>query len=250
MNCPNCNLSLTEMTLDNQHVLHCLSCGGSFFEENGVNRISIESAEKLSTGGGEERKNASPNFCPRDHAALLPLYDDETIPQGLEFFRCAKCHGVFALPKDLITFKRAQIAKVEYFRLWSRPIPSLHAVLVFSFLLVVSAASYGMLTNISKQGSTATRASEIVERTTIIKSGRYTLVSFHTTLPYRSEILLINKATGAQTIKEVAKEPTLSHIVTLTDVDPDQEYFYKIRLTDGAGKVTETEEKKLAVSSP
>src|SRR4051794_29741987 len=42
MHCPNCSQIMISAIYDEQTVLHCRTCGSSFFEENGINHISLE----------------------------------------------------------------------------------------------------------------------------------------------------------------------------------------------------------------
>jgi len=237
---------MQETRLDSQNILHCEKCGISFFEENSVNRISLGTAELLAKRKVEnDLISDTPKFCPKDHASLLPIVDEEILPRDVDFLRCPTCHSVLTYPDDLVQFKKAQQAKIEYFKLWSKPFPALQAVLIFSFVIVISVAGYGMFSLVSQQGATQTRASEQLSKVSIIKSGRYTLISFHTILPRISQIVIVNKTTGAQIIKQVSQVAKTDHLATFTDINPDEEYFYKIRLVDEDGHTTDSEEKRL-----
>lgn len=103
MICPNCDRRMQEYLFDHQTLLHCDGCGGSYFAQNGINRISLatakvlqkdlKSADQVTTTQPEPAKQIHPHFCPRDHGVMLPLYNDETVPHDVELLECHDCHG-------------------------------------------------------------------------------------------------------------------------------------------------------------
>ena len=64
MSCPNCSQTMVSAVYDGQNVLHCRTCGSSFFEENGINHISLESAETLANDQQEAIIIGKPKICP------------------------------------------------------------------------------------------------------------------------------------------------------------------------------------------
>lgn len=244
MKCPNCQNRLTEETYDNQPVLHCDRCAASFFDQNGINRISEESAQQLATEISEPIVLGGQKHCPKDKATLQ-TYTSESVPPDVTLLTCPLCSGVLAYPDDLVKFKAAQDAKITFFKLWGQPIPNLSAVLVLSLVLVVSVSTLVGMTFYVGQSAVTTSASDLVKNLTVIQSGRYTLLSFQTTRPVTAHISLEDTSTGKEEILTVSSTPKTFHTLTTTTVDPSHIYMYTITLTEESGRETSTEKKQL-----
>lgn len=242
MLCPNCSEQLDIIEVSNQKVLHCKNCGGNFFEENSINRISARDAETLTKDAQENIITGNPKICPKDSIFLHLIDSDEAVPHNISLFRCPKCRGIFAYPDDLLKFKKAQNIKIEFFKIWQNPLPALKTVLVLSFIAVLSVTVYSNLTNRSIQ---STQAESIVGTVTFTNEGRYLFVNFHTQIPYLSSILIHDKTTNRTVIDPINKEPASLHYVAITNVDLHHDLYYQIILSDGKGLETKTEEKKL-----
>ncbi len=247
MSCPNCHEELEKRVFGNQEVLHCKNCGGSFFNENGINRISISQARDLAF---DKRGNfifESDKTCPRDQLLLEILKNDEAIPPIVKLYRCPECKGVFVYPDHLVIFKQAQQVKLDYFKIWGITMPSIRSVVVISFVAVFSfsaLAGYILL----QQGSLApTQAENVVKNIHATQSGRYVFVSFRTQAPYASRIIFVDKTANKQLEKMVNIAPTTIHYLTTTDLDTTHEITYQIIVTDKNGKDVKTKETKLEV---
>lgn len=245
MDCPNCNQKLDELSYDDQTILHCSVCGGSFFEENGINRINLKSAVELASKKIEDSISGNQKFCPKDHAVLFPIKDNDSIPQNVTLLQCPSCQGVFTYPDDLVNFKRAQNAKIQYFKLWSKPVPSLKAVLVLTFIFAFSFITFLSFNTIGRRTAPPTRAEDIVKNIDTFTSGRNVVVSFRTPVPTRSEITVFDNTTGSVSTRDVSKELRTLHFITLSDLALENELSYKITVFDERGRKVETEEKKL-----
>lgn len=245
MICPNCGEPMKEEIFDNQTVLHCINCGSSFFEENGINRISEKSAETIASEKKQSIVSAKEKFCPRDKTKLQPLEDKESIPSHIYLLSCKTCRGVFAYANDLRAFKRAQNVKIEYFKLWNIPLPSMRTVMVFASLVLVAGSVLVTLTSFTKTASQQIQASDLVKRVEVIRSGHYVLLNFQTTVLVQSQIIFQDKTSNTSVQKNISTSPSTFHSLTTGDINLDDEIFYSILLIDEKGKVTITEEKKL-----
>jgi len=244
MLCPNCNESMHFVSLDNQIVRHCGHCGASFFEENSINRISADSAEKLAADRETSIIIGRQKLCPKDQTPLSQVTAQESIPDTVSLFRCDNCRGVFSYADDLVNFKKAQTVKVDYFRLWNKPLPSLKAVLVFSVLAFFTAVT--IFTGVSNQKNiTQSQAKDLIGKITVSSSNRYLFLTFTTSIPVKTEIRFTNKTTGESFSQAISGDLKTIHILTTDKINFKDEYYYKITLTDGKGKKILTEEKKL-----
>lgn len=247
MSCPNCNEPMREQIYDNQTVLHCGNCGGSFFEENGINRISEKTAKLIASEKKDSIVHARQKFCPRDKTTLSAIDDAESVPPGVVLLSCTTCRGIFAYPNDLLAFKKGQSVKIEYFKLWNIPLPSMKSVMVFASLFIVAVSVFATFSLYTGNQARQTQASDLMTSLDITRSGHYVLISFATTLPFKSEILFRNKTKNQSVKKSISDTPIGFHHLTTGDVDLEGELFYTIILTDGKGKVIVTEEKKLVL---
>ncbi len=244
MLCPNCNEPMHFVSLDNQIVRHCSNCGASFFEENGINRITKESADRLFQDRVTSIIIGREKLCPKDQTPLSQMTTQESIPDTVLLFRCDKCQGVFSYAEDLVNFKKAQTVKVDYFQIWNKPLPSLKSVLVFSFLAFFSMIT--ILTGISNNKNVSkTQAKDLVGKITISSSNRYLFIAFTTSSPVKSEIKFINKSKGTSFTQVINSQAKTVHSLTTDKINLNEKYNYQITLTDEEGKKIITEEKFL-----
>jgi Zn-finger nucleic acid-binding protein len=241
MLCPNCSEHLETLELSHQKVLHCNNCGGSFFEENGINRITEQDAKTLTQGAQNNIVMGTPKICPKDNIFLHSINNDEAIPSYVSLLKCPKCNGVFAYSDDLIKFKKAQNAKLEFFKVWQNPLPALKSVLVLSFLAVLSLTVFSNLNSRSLQ---ITKADSFIGTVSFTHSGRYLFVNFSTATPFTSSILITDKTTNSSHVTPISPKLSKLHYATIT-ADTAHTLYYQIILEDGRGKEIKTDEKKL-----
>ncbi len=246
MSCPNCGQVLKEMRFDNQSILHCQNCGGSFFEENGINRITLKTSEALSNDRQTSEISGSQKYCPKDHMLLAPMENEQSIPADVTILTCPACHGIFLYPDDLLQFKNAQMAKVNYFKAWHLPLPSLQAVFVLSVVAFVG-LSFFSLVFFQKQNLTGSQAQDVVKQVYITHSGRYVFISFTTVTPVSSGITFIDKTINAANYQVVSDRPKNVHTLTTTNLNLNDNLYYRIQLTDSQGNKIETDVKKLEI---
>jgi len=234
------------INLDKQNILHCPNCGTSFFEENGINRISKESAEKLAGDKKNVDIESHEKLCPLDHLRLLPQ-SKEVTPEGVIILKCPRCYGVLAFPDDLLNFKKAQTAKIDYFKAWAKPLPSLRTVLVISFTAIALGSVFYKFNNFFKYSSAPSQASNIIKNITFSKSGRYLMVFFKTQTPFATKIIFQDLTTNSQIEKTINQTPTTIHQLTTGDLNVEDEIIYQIVLTNKQGVETKTEFDKLVL---
>lgn len=248
MTCPNCKEKLIEDVIDDQNILHCANCGGTFFQENGINRISLLSAQNLASDLKLNEISNEQKLCPKDNTILNHLQSEENIPAEVVLLHCATCRGIFTYPNDLVLFKKAQTAKIDYFKIWNIPLPSIKSVAVLSIFLFASIVSLTAYTFLQRQNIYFIQAQDQIKNIYITSANRYLFVSFKTVLPLRSKIIFNNTTTKQTTEKILNDRPSTLHQLTTGDVNVEDEIYYQIVLIDDKGTQTRTEMKKLEIN--
>jgi Zn-finger nucleic acid-binding protein len=244
MLCPNCNEEMHEVNHDDQNVLHCKNCGGTFFAQNGINRISPHTAEILSKDKITTIVHGKPKICPHDNLFMTPL-QEESIPNHITLYACPKCQGVFTYPEDLVAFKNAQRAKVDFFKLWNIPLPSVQAVLVLGIFAVIGLTFIATASNIRNPLTTASSAQDIISNISFSTSGRYLFMSFKTSRRYTANLILLDGSNKTILTQKMDNGLTTIHFATISNVDLHQSLYYQVMLTDAAGKQYKTAVRKV-----
>ncbi|PIV37302.1 hypothetical protein COS31_05435 [Candidatus Roizmanbacteria bacterium CG02_land_8_20_14_3_00_36_15] len=245
MTCPNCGRPMNYVNLELQSIFHCSHCGASFFEENGINRISYTSAEKLAADRKTDEISGAEKLCPHDHLALHPLEKLEAVPETVILLTCDRCHGIFIYPDDLLALKKAQAAKIEFFKAWTKPLPSLKTVLVISLTVFVLGTAVFQSSHFFNNFSSQTQASDLIKKVYFSKSSRYLLVFFQTKTVFRSQIIFFDKTANLKIEKTVSGQPSKDHQLTTAEFNLDHELWYQIILINNEGEGKKTEMKKL-----
>ncbi len=235
------------LLIDNQSILHCRNCGGTFFDENGINRIEEKSAEKLSQDKVNFFIADKEKLCPRDATLLEPTSAGENVPPEVTLLRCNTCHGVFVFSDDLLKFKKAQAAKIDYFKLWGIPLPSVRSIAVISIVLFITAVSFSTFTYWQQQNISNIQAQDLIKNLYITHSNRYLLISFKTSLPLKARVIFHDITSGQTFEKTINDEPSLFHELTTGDVNLAHDIFYQVILTDKKGKEAKTEVRRLDI---
>lgn len=162
MHCPNCHHILTKVQLDTIEVEHCNSCGGTLFEANEINRVTEKDAERLSLMKQTDAISGGEKLSPRD-GSILQRIQSESIPQHVTLLESKSTGEVFAFAEDLLEFKKAQDAKINYYKSWHIPMPPLANVLVFGFAVMASASIAYMVTLIQSPKTQSIQAQTICE---------------------------------------------------------------------------------------
>lgn len=253
MICPNCGNKLAKLEYDHQQVFHCANCGGTFFNENGINRISVNSAKILAAQHNEIASSHAPRndkmtkSCPRDGSPLYVIQNNPAVPQNATIWECMSCYGTFALPDDLVQFKKAQDIKLQFFKIWGMPLPSLQSVMILGSFMVMMLALFTTYWTVNRPRTTTTQAEDIIQNLSITRSERYVFVYFKTSQAYRSRIVLEDRTTGVTTIKQLQETPAEIHSLTTGDISTEDEIYYSIILTDKNGDEVRTGMKRLSI---
>lgn len=247
MSCPNCGKRLKKVELDNQFILHCENCGSSFFEQNGINRISVKSARQLASDKKETIIKGEQLACPLDSSMMIPIQNEDAIPVDVVLLRCPSCYGLFAHPEDLLKFKRAQNVKIRFFKVWSKPLPSLQAVLVFGFIGFMILTVALSVANLENKRLSTTSAEDQISNIYAKQTADFIFFSFRTSQPYRSSVKFIDKKTGETVVRQASENFNTLHTLTIKELNTQDELFYQILLEDQHGDKVTTQETRLPI---
>lgn len=247
MSCPNCGRELTPQQLDNQAIFHCDNCGATFFDENGINRVTLLSALQLAKAKKTEEISGEQKRCPKHHRSLEMITNDPAVPPGVTLLRCPMCHGIFAYADDLLAFKRAQNAKVDYYKMWQTPFSSLRNVVVLSFVVLVSAGIYFSYNAVQNNTARQLQASDLIKNVDIRSSGRFLFLTFQTNTAVRSQIVFNDRTIDRQIVRNVSDELTKTHVFSTTELNLGDEITYQILTYSKSGGVIKSSERKLTV---
>lgn len=234
--CPNCGHELNALKLDGVEVDHCPNCGGSFFDENEINRLSLEAARSLLKDKKTEFVSGKGLVCPRD-GANMKVVKEEAVPQFVNLLKCDRCGGIFAHPSDLVNFKKAQEAKLNFFKIWRTPLPSLKSVMVYGFILLAAALSLYSFSFLKTKQSLQSQADEIVTAVKISRADGQAVVYFVSESPVGSRAIFKDQKTGEQIEKIISHQPTTVHILLVEDIPLSADFSLKLVLTSGLAKI-------------
>lgn len=238
MLCPNCGQQMNVRNVDNEIVLHCSTCGSSFFDKNGIDKITVSSARLLTEESQGQYVLGNPKICPKDKSMLLEKIDT-SLPKNTILLECPSCEGIFAYPDDLLKYKgikAPQPLSSGAFKLLPAP-KSLFMLASFAVLTVAVLLNTGSF-------STNTRAEKVVGKVYLSTSGSLLSVSFKSEVTEISTIIfydLNRKETGRYVI---SSKPKTVHVGTIRGFDKNRDAFYSIQFSKTSTPIAEVQLEK------
>ena len=243
MDCPNCRRIMEVKHFDNQTILHCSNCGGSYFAENGINRITLKTAKFLTLDKKNDEVSGDKKTCPREGNVMVPVHG-ESVPNDVTILSCSVCKSIFVFPDDLLSFKKAQEAKTNYYKTWKIPLPSVRSIAVLMFFMLTVTTLVASFISL-RPSPTRLKAEDTVTDVHFTASTRYLFIFFKTTTLLKSEIEFKDMDENTSIVKQVNAIPGLTHQLTTGDINVNHLLYYRIILTDEKGTKIETEFKKV-----
>lgn len=248
MYCPSCSYLLQKLEVTTNSggkfsVDHCGRCGGSWFDPYEINRIPYHEVVRianLTVLPRTSQPTVTIHKCPRCHRQLH-FFHSESMPKGIRFWRCSKCHGIWATQIALQEFKKYQQDKIEAYKTSTTAFPSLSVVFIPAlFVLLLLMVTFTTILTLQETKEARIKAESNISRlhTRDITPSTITVV-FQTKAPLKSSISY-GRSTFELSTKIISTSPTTSHIVTLSNLEPKTLYVYKITLEDEAGRRFET----------
>ena len=166
MKCPDCGQDLGEVAVTGfDKSFRCKGCGGTWMEGWVPNSLAEGKELKITNWqpvvAKAETKTGGVN-CPADSQPLFG-YAGEEMPAEVTAFKCSHC-GWWWFPADnLLKFKKAYEAKVNYLKFWKRKSEAALMVLHILMVLVLMVGLGVSVVNVSKNQATKVRAGSSVE---------------------------------------------------------------------------------------
>ena len=229
---------MTVRNVDNEIVLHCSTCGSSFFDKNGITKITQKSARELTEEAQGQYVLGNQKVCPKDKSVLLEKVD-ATLPKNTVLLQCPSCEGVFAYPDDLLKFKGIKPTSplaASAFKLLPAP-KSLFMLASFAVLSIAVLLNAGNF-------STNTRAEKVIGKVYLTTAGHILSVRFTTQVSETSAIIFYDinhKETGRYVI---SSEPKTVHVGTIRGFDATRDIFYAIQFSNTSTTVAEVQLEK------
>jgi hypothetical protein len=249
MTCPHCGSSLSFIAIDTtdgetKTVNECLNCGGHFLPPYLANFLSVETAKNVDSVLPKAKTvPVSHPVCPQCGQTMSSIKDD-SVPETVTVFTCPNNHGDFFPKNQLLSFKKAQQAKIYYHKLWGIPLKSAFAVIIP--LVVVFTAVAALPTIIKQAGTTQenrVKASDILTAPLITPiSATQVLISFSTKNPATTSIRFTEGSPKiVDKVYSVSQTPQATHLLNVDNLTSGTIYKYVITINVN-GKITTTDE--------
>lgn len=238
MTCPHCSSLLSFIAIDTtdgktQTIDECLNCGGHFLPPYMANFLSVETAKNVDSVLPKSKTvPATRPVCPKCTQNMSGIKDD-SVPETVTVFTCPNNHGDF-FPKDqLLSFKKAQQAKIYYHKLWGIPLKSAFAVIIP--LVIVLTAVTAIPTIVKQVGlsqESRVKAGDILTAPLITPiSGTQILISFSTKSPAKASVHFTqgNEAM-VDKVFAISQTPQKNHLLNVDGLVPGTLYKYVITL--------------------
>lgn len=241
MTCPHCHADLTAIdiqTTDGQttSIQECLNCGGHFLPPILANFISTNSAKNIdSIVPKSSSVPAAAPICPQCHQTMSSIKDD-SVPETVTVFTCPNNHGEFYPKNQLLLFKKAQDAKINYHKLWGIPLKSAFAVIIPVVIVFTAITVIPNVLNLMQTSQeNRVKASDILTQPLITPiSSTQVLISFSTKNSVKTSITFTE---GLNRTIDVSTTPQTNHLISVTDLKPQTTYKYFITLDNQGKKV-------------
>lgn len=244
MSCPSCGYTLQKLSVTTDaggrfDIDHCGRCGGTWFDPYEINRIPYHEINRVAhltvlPKTASQFMNNLP--CPRCRKLLIK-YSGESVPRGVNLFRCPKCHGIWATQKALESFKQYQEIVINKYKVKKTAFPALSVVFVPAlFVALLFVSTFITITNLSKSYDERIQAGEqITQLLTLSISPTKEAITFKTKSPL---ITLLSYGPSSFDFMEkvISATPKIDHNIILSDLRPNTTYIYKITLIDEMGR--------------
>lgn len=222
MRCPNDDAELITQTKNRGGVTiataRCPRCKGYWLDSFNANYVKTDDIER-SFEPTHQQQTIHP-VCP---VCQTPLkrYTGENIPGNVRAWRCPNGDGYFFPQAELFAFKKAQEAKLTYFKLWNIPMPSVASVLLAGIVAMVSIGLVTTYLTYQSRQTTLIQARELVRFQEAFVSDHSATIAVTTTSATTSTIRV---GDFSQTM---TTEDHLLHTVFLTNLTAGTyEYFF------------------------
>lgn len=238
MLCPECNHQLAPIALPVKtgkvELDYCNRCGGVWSDRGEVNFLEEKDLSPLIHVLPKRVTHAAyiTHRCPKDKSTL-EQFRGESVPVDLHLYRCITCAGIWFPEKSLFEFKKAQRAKLSYYKTWKIPLHSMYAILLPVLLFVLlTGGLISSLIGVRQGTDIRTRATLPLSRPLALSpvAGQI-LISFTSQTP---SVARIRYWKTLDEVKELSVSATAqtTHTIHLKNLEPGATYSYQLVLTD------------------
>lgn len=228
MRCPNDDADLVKQTKNREGLAityaRCPSCHGYWLDSFNANYVKTEDIERSFTPT-ISRQSTHP-VCPVCQEPLR-LYHGENVPAQVRAWRCPNGDGYFFPEVELFAFKKAQEAKLEYFKLWNIPLPSVASILLVSIAGIVTLGLVTTYLQYQSRQTTLIEAREIVRFQQAFVSDSSATIAVSTTVPTDATFHTGDFSRSMET------KDHLLHTIFLTNLQPGNYIYYFTFVTAG-----------------
>ncbi len=246
MLCPYCQSTLKSSLVDTKtdqpsEIQECLNCGGHWFPRWLANDVSLTVAKN--TDSIIPQTTVTPPDQPRCPVCQyrLSLIKHDSVARGVTVWACPQGHGNFFPIHDLLRFKQAQDAKINYHQVWGIPIKSVFAVLLPVVALITIAAGTPLIIHqVQLQQETRTKASQTINQPLITQlSPTSAIISFTSSSPLTTEISIYQDNRTITTLP-VSTTPKTTHSITVPNLVNSTPYTFIILYTTITSQTSST----------
>lgn len=238
MNCPECDIQLKTIDFNSKNkaykfnIAYCSSCGGFWLDSFTVNNLTVEDV-RMFDNLIKNRRQTTKNLllCPRCQLALKSL-EGESIPRQIAILSCDQCGGRWFPAGELLKFKQAQSAKLNYLKTWNIPLKSTFSVLLplaFIFLFGLSLPIfYTFFKNYKLLKPRQIAPQQFFQQPeSNLQSATEIEISFTTE---KEAITFIEYGLSKNDLKKeyISTKPTTKHTIILSNLIPNREYYYRL----------------------
>lgn len=246
MTCPQCNSILNQLkvtTTDGKekNLYECLDCGGHLLEGYLINFVSTETAHNVDSVIPKKHNPKNSEIkCPNCGQTMFTIQDDEGVPQAVTVYNCPNGHGDFFPKGDLLYFKKAQDAKINYHKLWGIPLKTAFAVIIPLFVIFTSVTVLpSLIKEINTTKENRVKASELVTNPLITPISDDTVLISFSTINKASTKIVFTAGQSQEII--VSQDPDTNHLVKVDNLLPATTYKYKIVLDPNTRNISTNE---------
>ncbi len=232
MHCPDCGHILTPVPLglhgEANQSYRCYRCGGFWIEPWLANRVSTKTLDKWpQTGMAQNWAGNGSDECPVHTGTKLQRFIGESVPQDLTIKKCRDC-GWFWFPgNSLFSFKPAQEAKVNYYRLWNLPPAVGGLMLPVAVLLVLIGGGAVALQLVKTQQYALINASGVITQFSAVYLGDgRAIVSFRSQL--RLSAIEYRKFGDSNWVNIIVNSTTDIYQLDLSQLEENTNYEFRI----------------------
>lgn len=217
MKCPNDDAELITQnkTRDGLTIstARCPRCRGYWLDSFNANYLKTDDIER--SFEPVHQKQTTHPVCPVCQSPLR-RYTGENIPDNVRAWRCPNGDGYFFPQAELFAFKKAQEAKLNYFKLWNIPMPSVASVLLASIVFVISLGLVTTYLTYQSRQTTLILARELVRIQEAFVSDHSATIAVTTTAKTTATIHIGDFSQAMETKDQLLHTVFLTNLMTGT----------------------------------